>query len=126
MLTQSSKRQCSRSLPRETTDPELRRRAVCVLQGRFRVSERRGCRLAGRNRNTQRRPVPVLVIEEEKLRQRIRTLARQYVRRGRRLMYRGLRLEGWSVNQKRVQRIGREEGLQRQPRGHKRSRPKIG
>jgi len=39
------------------------------------VSQRRACRLAGQNRNTQRQPVPVTAIEEKKLRQRIRELA---------------------------------------------------
>jgi transposase InsO family protein len=77
------------------------------------VSQRRACRLAGQNRNTQRRPVPLADIEEQKLRRRIRELARRHVRWGRRLVYRRLRLDGWSVNHKRVQRIWREEGLQR-------------
>ena len=54
-----------------------------VLQDRFRVSQRRACRLAGQNRNTQRRPVPVTAIEEQKLRRRIRELARRHVRWGR-------------------------------------------
>jgi transposase InsO family protein len=73
---------------------------VVVLQDRFRVSQRRACRLACQNRNTQRR----------------------HVRWGRRLIYRWLRLDGWSVNHKRVQRIWCEEGLQRPlPRGRKRS-----
>jgi class 3 adenylate cyclase len=57
--------------------------------------------------------VPVAEIEEQKLRQRIRELARRHIRWGRRLVYRRLRIEGWSVNHKRVQRIWREEGLQR-------------
>jgi transposase InsO family protein len=49
------------------------------------------------------------------------------VRWGRRLVYRRLRLDGWSVNHKRVQRIWREEGLQRPlPRKRKRSRPDGG
>ena len=91
--------------------PERRRRAVCVLQDRFRVSQRRACRLAGQNRNTQRRPVPVTAIDEQKLRRRIRELARRHVRWGRRLVYRRLRLEGWSLNDNRVQRIWREEEL---------------
>jgi len=83
--------------------------------------------LAGQNRNTQRRPVAVTAIEEQKLRRRIRELARRHVRWGRRLVYRKLRLEGWSVNHKRVQRIWREEGLQRPlPRRRKRSRPPGG
>jgi putative transposase len=100
---------------------------VCVLQDRFRVSQRRACRLAGQNRNTQRRPLAVTAIEEQKLRHRIRELARRHVRWGRRLVYRRLRLEGWSVNHKRVQRIWREEGLQRPlPRRRKRSRPPGG
>jgi transposase InsO family protein len=100
---------------------------VVVLQDRFRVSQRRACRLAGQNRNTQRRPVPLADIEEQKLRRRIRELARRHVRWGRRLVYRRLRLDGWSVNHKRVQRIWREEGLQRPlPRRRKRSRPAGG
>lgn len=98
-----------------------------VLQDQFRVSQRRACRLAGQNRNTQRRPMPVAAIEEQKLRRRIRELARRHVRWGRRLVYRRLRLEGWSVNHKRVQRIWREEGLQRPlPRRRKRSRTASG
>ena len=98
-----------------------------VLQERFRASQRRACRLVGQNRTTQRRPVPVAAIEEQKLRRRIGELARRHVRWGRRLVYRRLRLEGWSVNHKRVQRIWREEGLQRPlPRRRKRSRPASG
>jgi hypothetical protein len=49
--------------------------------------------------------VPLADIEEQKLRSRIRMLARSHVRWGRRLAYRRLRLEGWTVNHKRVQRI---------------------
>ncbi len=98
-----------------------------VLLDRFRVSQQRACRLAGQNRNTQRRPVALAAIEEQKLRSQIRELARRHVRWGRRLVYRRLRLEGWTVNHKRVQRIWREEGLQRPlPRRRKRSRPADG
>jgi putative transposase len=79
-----------------------------VLQGRFQVSQRRACRLAGQNRTSQRRPVPVVGIEEQKLRRRIRELAQRHVRWGRRLVYRRLQLEGWSANHKRVQRIWQE------------------
>ena len=84
-----------------------------VLEDRFRVSQRRACRLTGQHRNTQRRPVPLADIEEQKLKRRIRELARRHVRWGRRLVYRRLQLDGWSVNHKRVRRIWREEGLQR-------------
>ena len=98
-----------------------------VLQDRFRVSQRRACRLACQHRNTQRRPVPLADIEEQKLRRRIRELAQRHVRWGRRLVYRRLRLDGWGVNHKRVQRIWHEEGLQRPlPRRRKCSRAKDG
>jgi hypothetical protein len=60
---------------------------VGVLQDRFRVSQRCACRLAGQHRNTQRRPVPLIDIEEQKLKQWIRELARRHVRWGRRLVY---------------------------------------
>ena len=107
--------------------PERRRKAVAVLQERFRASQRRACRLVGQNRTTQRRPVPVATIEEQKLRRRIRELARRHVRWGRRLVYRRLRLDGWNVNHKRVQRIWRQEGLQRPlPRRRTRSLPADG
>ena len=92
-----------------------------VLQDRFRVSQRRACRLAGQNRNTQRHHVTLPAIEEQKLRQRIRELVRRHVRWGRRLVYRRLRLDGWSVNHKRGQWTKREEGLQR-PLPYKRKR----
>ena len=66
-------------------------------------------------------------IEEQKLHRRIRELALCQVQWGRRLAYRRLRLEGWSINHKRVQRIWPEEGLQRLlPRWCKRSRPRGG
>ena len=91
------------------------------------MCQRRACRLAGQNRNTQRRPVSVTAIDEQKLRRRIRELARRHVRWGRRLVYRRLRLEGWTVNHKRAQRFWRKEGLQRPlPRRRKRSRPPEG
>jgi hypothetical protein len=83
------------------------------LQDRFLASQRQVCRLAGQNRTTQRRPVPVADIEEHKIMQRIRELARCHVRWGKRMVYRRLRVAGWNVNHKRVQRIWREEGLQR-------------
>jgi putative transposase len=131
----SSIRRCSSRRPGEAVgarrgkllSPERSRRAVVVLQDRFRVSQRRACWLAGQNRNTQRRPVPLADIEEQKLRRRIRELARRQVRWGRRLVYSRLRLDGWSVNHKRVQRIWREERLQRPlPRKRKRARPTDG
>lgn len=66
---------------------------------------------AGQNRNTQRRPVAVTAIDEQKLRRRIREVASRYVCWGRRLVYWWLRLEGWTVDHKRVQRIWWAEGV---------------
>ncbi len=48
-----------------------------------------------------------------KLRHRLRENAADHVSRGRRMAYRLLRREGWTVKHKRVQRLWREEGLQR-------------
>jgi hypothetical protein len=62
--------------------------------------------------------MPVAAIEEQKLCRRIRELARRHVRWGRRLVYRRLRFEGWSVNHKRVQRIWREEELRAEDLHH--------
>lgn len=71
--------------------------------------------------------MPLADIEQQKLWRRNRELALRHVRWGQRLVYRRLRLDGWSVHQKRVQRIWREEGLQRPlPRRRKRSRATDG
>jgi hypothetical protein len=67
--------------------PVCRRRFVVVLQDQFRVSQRRACRLAGQNRNTQHRPMPLVVTEEQKLRRWIRVLPRRLVLWGKRLVY---------------------------------------
>ena len=85
--------------------PERRRRAVTVLQERSRASERLVCRVVGQHRRTQRHPAKVVSTEEVKLRHRLREIAAEHIRWGRRMAYRLLRREGWSVNHKRVQRL---------------------
>jgi transposase InsO family protein len=98
-----------------------------VLQERYRASERLACRVVGQHRSTQRHPVKVVDLEETKLRHRLREIAAEHIRWGRRMAYRLLRREGWSVNHKRVQRLWREEGLQRPTaRKRKRARPADG
>jgi len=116
--------------------PERRRRAVFVLQERYRASERLACRVVGQHRSTQRHNGKVVDLEETTLRHRLREIAAglqsaphgaTHIRWGRRMAYRLLRREGWSVNHKRVQRLWREEGLQRPtPRKRKRARPADG
>jgi transposase InsO family protein len=98
-----------------------------VLQERYRASERLVCRVVGQHRSTQRHNGKVVSIEEAKLRHRLREIAAEHIRWGRRMAHRLLRCEGWSVNHKRVQRLWREEGLQRPtPRKRKRARPADG
>jgi transposase InsO family protein len=81
----------------------------------------------GQHRSTQRHGGKVVDLEETKLRHRLREIAAEHIRWGRRMAYRLLRREGWTVNHKRVQRLWREEGLQRPtPRKRKRARPADG
>jgi hypothetical protein len=100
------------NLPSETSEPgtsfdAMRTfrcdRAVVVLQDRFLVSKRRACRLACYHRNIRRRPVLLADTEEQMPSPWICELARRHVRCGRALVYWRLRLNGWSVNHKRVQ-----------------------
>jgi putative transposase len=93
----------------------------------YRSSERLVCRLVGQHRSTQRHPAKVVSIEEGKLRRRLREIAAEHIRWGRRMASRLLRREGWSVNNKCVQRLWREEDLQRPTsRKRKRARPADG
>ena len=74
------------------------------------VSERRVCRVLGQHRSTQRR-IPTGREDEERLTADIIELARQYGRYGYRKIAELLRNAGWVVNDKRVERIWRREGL---------------
>ena len=82
------------------------------------VSERRACRALGQHRSTQRK-VPRGRDDEEALTADLIELARRYGRYGYRKISALLRDGGWLVNDKRVERIWRREGLkvpQRQPK----------
>lgn len=82
------------------------------------MSERRACRGLGQPRSTQRHFVRTKD-DEGILRARISELACDYGRYGYRRITGLLRLEGWRVNHKRVERIWHQEGLkvpQRQPK----------
>ncbi len=93
-----------------------------VLCERFGVSERRACRVTGQCRSTQRRPARPRRAEEDKLRRRLRAIARRHPRWGWKMAHRLLRREGWVVNRKRIRRLWRDEGLRRPPQCHKRRR----
>ena len=82
------------------------------------ISERRACKALGQHRSTQRK-TPRGHDDEEALTADLIELARQYGRYGYRKIAALLRDAGWRVNDKRVERIWRREGLkvpQKQPK----------
>ena len=74
------------------------------------VSERRACAALGQHRSTQRK-TPRGREDEERLTADIIELARQYGRYGYRKIAGLLEQAGWIVNDKRIERIWRREGL---------------
>ncbi len=87
----------------------------------FHVPERRACKALGQPRSSQRYS-SLPFNDEEPLVARIVQLASQYGRYGYRRITGLLRLEGWRVNHKRVERIWRREGLRVPKKQPKRSR----
>ena len=86
------------------------------------MSERRVCRVLGQHRSTQRR-VPAGRDDEELLIADVTELAGQYGRYGYRKIAELLRsTAGWIVNDKRVERIWRREGLKVPAKQPKRGR----
>ena len=84
-----------------------------ALTERFGVSERRACNVVGQHRSTQRRCPEPTAPEEDKLRHRLRQIAKRHTRWGWRKAHQLLLREGWRINRKRTRRIWREEGLRR-------------
>jgi len=85
---------------------------------KLKVSQRRACKVLGQPRSTQRH-IRKMPEHEERLVERIITLACQFGGYGYRRITVMLRNEGWGVNHKRVERIWRQEGLkvpQKQPK----------
>lgn len=101
--------------------PVRRREAVTHVRGQLGVSERRACRVLRQPRTTHRY-VPRQADHEHVLTERIVELAREYGRYGYRRVTALLRMEGWGVNHKRVQRIWRREGLRVPSKQPKRAR----
>ena len=91
------------------------------LQQRLAISERRACRTIGQPRSTQRKP-QLVQDDEAALTAAIIRLGSEYGRYGYRRITALLRVEGWRVNAKRVQRIWRREGLKVPARQPKRGR----
>ena len=82
-----------------------------MLRTRFGVSQRRACRVVGQHRSTQRLATPTPDEQEQRLRAWLRGFSTQRPRWGWRRAAKQLRRDGWHVNDKRVQRLWREEGL---------------
>jgi transposase InsO family protein len=92
------------------------------VRSTLKLSERRVCRVLGQHRSTQRR-VPQGRDDEARLTADIIDLARQYGRYGYRKIAELLRsTAGWIVNDKRVERIWRREGLKVPAKQPKRGR----
>ena len=82
-----------------------------MLRARFGVSERRACTVVRLHRSTQRLPPPHVSDDEAELREFLRSFAKTRPRWGWRRAAKQARREGHQVNDKRVRRLWRDEGL---------------
>ncbi|TRD13879.1 IS3 family transposase [Palleronia caenipelagi] len=90
--------------------PARRRACIDRVRAELIVSESRACRVLRQHRSTQRK-VPAGRPDEERLVADMIGLTRQYGRYGYRRIAALLRDAGWHVNDKRVERLWRREGL---------------
>jgi putative transposase len=97
-----------------------------MLRERFGVSQRRACRVAGQHRSTQRLDPPTPSAEEARLRAWLRAFSKKRPRWGWRRAAKAARREGWVVNDKRIQRLWRDEGLKVPYRKRKKPHRGIG
>ena len=84
--------------------------ALSRCRAQLHVSERRACAALGQHRSTQRK-VPRGRDDDRRLTADIIELARQYGRYRYRKVAALLRQAGWTINDKRVERIWQREGL---------------
>ena len=94
----------------EPMSPARRRACIEHARSTFAISERRACRVLGQHRSTQRK-LPQGRADEVQLVADMIELARQFGRYGYRRIAALLRDAGWEVNDKRVERLWRREGL---------------
>src|SRR4051812_33309259 len=97
-------------IPGKLLSPARRRACIEHVRGALSISERRACAALGQHRSTQRK-IPHGRDDEAWLTADIVELVRQYGRYGYRKIAELLRRAGWLVNDKRVERIWRREGL---------------
>jgi putative transposase len=101
--------------------PARRRACIEQVRAQLHVSERRACAALAQHRSTQRK-VPRGREDEQRLTDDIIELARHYGRYGYRKVAALLRRAGWTINDKRVERIWQREGLKVPHKQPKRSR----
>ena len=106
--------------PEGLTTGQLRQ-AVIHTRQKLATSERRTCRVIGLARSSLQYQAAQSDRDDDALRLALIRLAKQYGRYGYRKIAELLRIEGWKVNHKKVERIWREEGLQL-PQRHKKRR----
>ena len=92
-----------------------------MLRERFGVSERRACTVVGLHRSTMRLTPPPITAEEAELRAWLRRFSTDRPRWGWRRAAKMARRAGWQVNNKRIRRLWRDEGL-RVPQRRKKKR----
>ena len=97
------------------------RQAVIHARQKIGSSERQTCKALGIARSTQRYKAAEQKADDS-LRLALIRLAKKYGRYGYRKITELLRIEGWKVNHKKVERLWREEGLQLPQRHKKRKR----
>ncbi|WP_188479901.1 IS3 family transposase [Primorskyibacter flagellatus] len=104
--------------PGKLLSPARRRACIDHVRDKLSISERRACQVLHQHRSTQRK-LPRGRDDEGRLVTDMIELARQYGRYGYRRIAALLRDAGWQVNDKRVERLWRREGLKvpaKQPR----------
>jgi putative transposase len=106
--------------------PNRKRSAVKVLRDRFGVSERRACTVVGLHRSTQRLVPPPITDAEAELRVWLRKFSTDRPRWGWRRAAKTARKAGWKVNNKRIHRLWRDEGLRVPQRRRKKRLTGIG
>jgi putative transposase len=101
--------------------PARKREAVSHLVEACDASQRRACKVVRQPRSTNRYE-PKRSDEEDRLKRRLKEISDAEPRWGYRTAASQLRREGWRINDKRVQRLWREEGLKVPQRQRKRRR----
>ena len=97
-----------------------------MLLDRFGVSQRRACNVVGIHRSTMRLAPPPISDDEAELRAWLRKFSTDRPRWGWRRAAKMARRAGWKVNNKRVRRLWRDEGLRVPQRRRKKRLVGIG